>query len=166
MIKDIYGNDLKGGIKMDLERALEIAIEAHRGQLDKGGEKYIYHPLRVMSQMDTNEERIVAILHDVLEDTNIDMIDLFKEGFDDHIIKAIKFLSRDKDEKYLDYIKKIKEYDNQFCEGHLHTLVYNVKLADLEDNMELSRLNEVTDKDISRQKRYMKAKKILLEEIE
>lgn len=108
-----------------LELAIEIAINSHKGSVDKQGKIYILHPLRVMFSLNTIEEKIVGVLHDVVEDTNITFDDLVNYGFTKDIICALKYLTRDKKLKYFDYIEKIKEND----------LARRVKLADLKDNM-------------------------------
>lgn len=108
-----------------LELAIEIAVRAHKGSVDKQNKIYILHPIRVMVSVETIEEKIVAILHDVVEDTDITFEDLVTYGFPSTIIDALKYLTRDKSIKYFDYIEKIKEND----------LARKVKLADLKDNM-------------------------------
>lgn len=108
-----------------LELAIKIAVRAHKGSVDKQNKIYILHPIRVMVSVETVEEKIVAILHDVVEDTDITFEDLVTYGFPLTIIDALKYLTRDKSIKYFDYIEKIKEND----------LARKVKLADLKDNM-------------------------------
>lgn len=131
-----------------LDKAIKIATEAHKGQVDKAGAEYILHPLRVMSKLETEEEKIVGVLHDVIEDTSITFEDLHAEGFSLEIISALKHLTRGKNEKYFDYIERIK----------LNPIAIKVKLADLEDNMDISRIPNPCKKDYNRLKKYKKAK--------
>lgn len=138
----------------DLEKAIKIAFEAHLNQKDQSGEPYILHPLYVMMKMDTHESRIVAILHDVIEDTAWTLEALGKEGFSEGILSAIDHISRRKGESYVDYIKRLAA----------NSLARKVKLADLEHNMDLRRLKKVTPQDISRiEDRYKPALEVLKE---
>lgn len=139
------------------EKALAIAQVAHQGQKDKGGVPYIQHPLAVASKMDTEDEVIVALLHDVVEDSEYTFEDLEKEGFSDHVIDALKLLTHDPKVPYMDYIRNLK--DNK--------LARKVKLADLNHNSQLSRLNhEPTMADLKRLKKYEAAKQLLNENID
>lgn len=129
------------------ELALKIATEAHKGQVDKAGIPYINHPLTVASLVDTEEEKIVALLHDTIEDTNITEQDLLNYGFSNKIIEAVKLLTHNKNVPYMVYVAKIK--DNE--------LARKVKIADLTHNSDLSRLKEITEKDKKRYEKYQKA---------
>ncbi|WP_066729635.1 HD domain-containing protein [Sneathia sanguinegens] len=129
------------------ELALKIATEAHKGQVDKAGVPYINHPLTVASLVDTEEEKIVALLHDTIEDTNITEQDLIDYGFPNKIVEAVKLLTHNKNVPYMDYVAKIK--DNE--------LARKVKIADLTHNSDLSRLKEITEKDKKRYEKYQKA---------
>ena len=134
---------------MNLQRAIEIALEAHKGALDKGGNPYILHPLRLMLQMDSEEEMIVAILHDVVEDSEKWSFDkLHKEGFSKKIINSLRSVTKENEnedyEKFIDRSVKDK-------------IGRKVKIADISDNLNISRLKEVTDKDILRINKYKKA---------
>lgn len=129
------------------ELALKIATEAHKGQVDKAGIPYINHPLTVASLVDTEEEKIVALLHDTIEDTNITEQDLIDYGFPNEIVEAVKLLTHNKNVPYMDYVAKIK--DNE--------LARKVKIADLTHNSDLSRLKEITEKDKKRYEKYQKA---------
>lgn len=129
------------------ELALKIATEAHKGQVDKAGVPYINHPLTVASLVETEEEKIVALLHDTIEDTNITEQDLLNYGFSNKIVEAVKLLTHNKNVPYMDYVAKIK--DNE--------LARKVKIADLTHNSDLSRLKEITDKDKKRYEKYQKA---------
>lgn len=129
------------------ELALKIATEAHKGQVDKAGVPYINHPLTVASLVDTEEEKIVALLHDTIEDTSITEQDLIDYEFPNEIVEAVKLLTHNKNVPYMDYVAKIK--DNE--------LARKVKIADLTHNSDLSRLKEITDKDKKRYEKYQKA---------
>ncbi len=135
-----------------LEKALGIALEAHKGQKDKAGEPYILHPIRVMMAVQTEEEKIVALLHDVIEDSSATIEDLRKHGFDDRILDAVQSLTRNPSlVSYEDTIERIKKTP----------IAANVKLADLEDNMNIKRIKKVTDKDLKRIKKYHNAWSVL-----
>ncbi|MFS1518592.1 GTP pyrophosphokinase [Bacillus sp. SCS-151] len=129
-----------------LERAIQIAVNGHLGQKDKGGNAYILHPLRVMHKVKTKNEKIVALLHDVIEDTNVTLDDLRIEGFSEEIIYAIDCVTKREHENYKDYIERVKKSQ----------ISRVVKLADLEDNCDLSRINNPTQKDIDRLNKYKK----------
>ncbi len=137
----------------NLERAIELAVKHHKGQVDKAGQPYILHPLRLMLAMSTESERIVAVLHDIVEDTPITLDDLRKEGFSEKIVSAIECVTKHDGEDYDSFIERISH----------NPLATSVKLADLEDNMDLSRLSEVTEKDLLRVAKYQRAKKVLLQ---
>jgi len=135
-----------------LEKAIKLAQKYHEGQYDKGGHPYIEHPLRVMDGVESIDEKVVAVLHDVLEDCNVSKEELIKEGIPDHLVKNLEILCKGKNEKYFDYIDRIKD-----------PLAIKVKFSDLKDNMNLDRLKEITEKDLKRLEKYKKAKKILEE---
>lgn len=129
-------------------KALEIAFEAHKGQLDKGGEAYIMHPIRVSQKCKTSQAKIVALLHDVLEDSNITTTQLHELGIPDEIISWVLILTKEPNKVYKTYIAKVGNFD----------ITTEVKLADLEDNMDISRLHEeLTEKDYIRLRKYKKA---------
>jgi (p)ppGpp synthase/HD superfamily hydrolase len=134
-----------------LERAIKLARKYHEGQFDKGGQTYIEHPLRVMNGVESVDEKVVAILHDVLEDCDVPKEKLIEEGIPYYLVEKLEILCKGKNEKYFDYIDRVK-YD---------PLAIKVKLSDLKDNMNLERLREVTEKDIKRLEKYKKAKEIL-----
>ena len=134
------------------EKALNICFEAHKEQKDKSDLPYVFHPFHLAEQMETEETIIVALLHDVMEDTPITADDLRKEGFSEAIIEALLLLSHDKDAVYLDYVKKIKS----------NPIAKAVKLADLRHNSDLTRLHKVDDKAIERVEKYKEAMDILL----
>jgi (p)ppGpp synthase/HD superfamily hydrolase len=130
-----------------LEKAIAIAAQAHTGQIDKAGEPYILHPIRVMLKMSTDEERTTAILHDVIEDSDWTLEKLCQEGFSEQILAAVDCLTKCQNEEYFDYIERI-------CGNKL---AVRVKLFDLQDNMNPDRLAEPTEKDIHRRQKYKQA---------
>ena len=134
-----------------LERAIKLAKKYHEGQFDKGGSPYIEHPLRVMNGVESIEEKILAVLHDVLEDCDVSREQLIDEGIPEYLVEKLEILCKGKNEKYFDYIDRVKATP----------LTINVKLSDLNDNMNLKRLKEVTEKDIKRLEKYKTAKEIL-----
>ncbi|WP_298771108.1 hypothetical protein [uncultured Shewanella sp.] len=134
-----------------IELAIDIALKSHRGQVDKAGKPYILHPLRLMEKMETDEEKVVAVLHDVLEDSTLTASELMKLGVPDHAVQAIACLTKQLGEKYDDYLNKVLS----------NTLAVKVKRADLEDNMNILRLNAITDNDLSRLQQYHRAWKML-----
>lgn len=136
-----------------LAKAIILATENHKEQVDKGGHPYILHPLRVMVRVKSLEAKIVAVLHDIIEDTDITKEDLLNIGFSYEIVEAIELLSKPKKEDYIHYIRRIKE----------NPLAKEVKMADLQDNMDLTRLNKITEKDLNRVEKYKKAYSILNE---
>lgn len=137
-----------------LERAIEIAIEAHRGQRDKAGNDYINHPLRVMAAGKTTNERIVGVLHDVVEDSDWSFERLMDEGFSKEVMDALRCLTHDPRVSYDQHISHLK--DNK--------LAVIVKLNDLSDNMDIRRLPYLSDKDVKRLKKYLRAYKQLIGE--
>jgi (p)ppGpp synthase/HD superfamily hydrolase len=130
-----------------INKAIAIANKAHTGQLDKGGEAYILHPLRVMMAFDNEEERICGLLHDVVEDSTITFDDLRAEGFSKSVLAALDCLTKKAGEDYETFIDRVLTNE----------LACRVKLADLADNMDSSRLTELTDKDRQRLKKYQAA---------
>ncbi len=134
-----------------LNKAISIAKLAHKGQLDKGNKPYIEHPKYIASKMVLDEEKIVAFLHDVVEDTNVTLKDLSSEGFDELIIEALTLLTHQKEVLYFEYINHIKKNE----------LARKVKIEDLKHNLDISRINNPTKKDIERIEKYKKALNIL-----
>ncbi|MFQ5571699.1 MAG: HD domain-containing protein [Rhodothermales bacterium] len=134
-----------------LERAIRLAAEAHQGQIDKAGAPYILHPLRLMLRMETPVEMMAAVLHDVVEDTPWTLETLRDEGFSEEVVDAVAHLTRRKDESYNAFIERAAG----------HPVARRVKLADLEDNMDLRRLDGLTKKDQARLLRYQKAWRFL-----
>ena len=138
-----------------LERAIKIATEAHKGQYDKAGNDYIGHPLRVMDMGRTEEEKIVGVLHDVIEDTEWTFAQLAAEGFSQEVIDALQCVTKlSENENYDDFIERVKK----------NPLATAVKINDLSDNMDIRRLPYLSDKDVKRLKKYLKAYKKLIGE--
>ena len=152
---------------MNLEKAIKIAVEAHTGQVDKGGNPYILHPLRVMLSLNSEEERIVGVLHDVVEDCEGWTWERLKDqGCSDEIIEALKSVSKTLEEE-----KQFKEMDDpdekmdhylRFIQrAKANKIGRNVKAADIRDNLDISRIDDITNNDIQRLKRYSKALRLL-----
>ena len=138
-----------------LQKAIEIATAAHKGQFDKSGKDYIGHPLRVMEMGKTEEEKIIGVLHDVVEDTNWTFERLASEGFSEDIIAALRCVTKtSENENYDDFIERVKK----------NPLAVAVKINDLTDNMDIRRLPYLSDKDVKRLKKYLKAYKKLIGE--
>lgn len=124
--------------------ALELAVEKHKNQTDKAGNPYILHPLHVMENVNSKEGKIVAILHDIIEDTDITEDYLLKIGLSKRIVDAVVALTRSEDIDYQEYIKNLSS----------NPLAKEVKLADLEHNMDLKRLPTLNEKDLERNRKY------------
>ena len=129
------------------EKAYEIAKKAHLGQVDKAGEDYIKHPEKVASFVKTDEEKAVAYLHDVIEDTELTLEDLCEYSFSKEVIEAVDIITKKRGEDYQSYLNSVKK----------NKLARAVKLADLRHNSDLTRLIKVTEKDIKRKEKYQKA---------
>lgn len=130
-----------------LEKAIGIAVQAHKGQKDRYGAPYILHPLRVMARVKTDRERIVAVLHDVVEDTQWSFDDLQREGFPEDILRALRSVTKREGEDYSDFVNR----------SAADPLGRQVKLADLEDNMDLRRMPKVDSDAVERLAKYLKA---------
>lgn len=134
-----------------LEHAIALAAQAHTGQVDKAGQPYILHPLRVMLACHDLDEKIVAVLHDVVEDTAISLQDLRTAGFAEHLIAAIDALTKRRGESRLDAAQRAKQ----------NPIARKVKQADVTDNMDLSRISQPTAKDHARLTEYQQVLAIL-----
>ena len=134
------------------KRAILFAFDAHRGQYDKSGLPYIAHPLHVAESMESEDECVVALLHDVLEDTDITIEYLTRIGISDRQIAALRLLCHDDSVPYLEYVQAIR----------VDPIARTVKLADLHHNSDLTRLNVITTQDIERVEKYKQAIEILL----
>lgn len=130
-----------------LEDAIALAVEAHKGQRDKAGQTYILHPLRVMMRLETEPERMAAILHDVVEDTPYTLERLRQLGYPEEVLGALDCLTKRDGESYEAFIERVRP----------HPLARRVKLADLEDNMDVRRLLSVGPKETERLARYRAA---------
>ena len=140
---------------MDLERAIEIAVQGHKGKVDKGGSPYIMQPLAVMFSLSTDDERIVAVLHDVVEDTDWTFEMLAAEGFSEAIIEALKSVTKDAGDKdYFAFVQRAKD----------NPMGRQVKIADLKHNMDVTRIKELTEKDMARLSKYKKALELLIKD--
>ena len=137
-----------------LERAIGIAVEAHKGQLDKGGNPYILHPLRVMMSVDFELEKIVAVLHDVVEDSNWTFEALLAEGFSVEVIEALKSVTKESPDE---------DYDSFIQRAIRNPIGRKVKIADIRDNLDVTRIPELGEKDLQRISKYKKALKRLHE---
>ena len=137
------------------KRAIKLCFKAHEGQVDKSGMPYVHHPLHLAEQMDDEDSTIVALLHDVVEDTEYTIKDLKGMGFGDAVIEAIDIMTHSPDVPYMDYVKEIEK----------NTIARKVKLADLNHNSDLTRLNhEPTSHDLERFEKYKKAIELLEKE--
>ena len=130
-----------------IDIALAIAKKAHAGQVDKAGIDYIQHPLYVASQVKTEQEKAVALLHDVIEDSDVTVDDLLVSGLSNEVVTAVQILTKKKGQSYQEYLEKVKS----------NNLARVVKLADLKHNSDLSRLKSVTNTDSERVKKYKNA---------
>ena len=134
-----------------LEKAIEIAVRAHAGQKSKDGAPYILHPIRLMTRMNTEEERMAAVLHDVVEDTHVTFEDLRAAGIPESVLEAVRLLTHEKETPYEAYVEALKS----------HPVARRVKLADLEDNSDIRRLKGIEEKDLERLRKYYRAWQIL-----
>jgi (p)ppGpp synthase/HD superfamily hydrolase len=130
-----------------IEKSLAIALNAYAGKKDKAGKTYILHPLRIMAKMDTSEEMSVALLHDVIEDSEITAKDLLQEGIPENIVAAVQALTKIEGEDYEQFVDRVLK----------NKLAAKIKKADIEDNINVLRLTTVTPKDLERIAKYHKA---------
>ena len=134
-----------------VKAALKLCFEAHAGQLDRSGIPYVHHPLHLAEQMDTEDEIVVALLHDVMEDTDRTPDDLRAIGVSQQAMEALMLLTHDAAVPYLDYARNLKD----------NPIARKVKLADLHHNSQISRLDTVTERDLARLEKYTEARAIL-----
>ena len=148
-------DEIRKDIELDMlplfDKAVEIATKAHQGQTDKSGKPYIGHVMRVSLGCKTQKSKVIALLHDVVEDTPVTPEQLIAEGIPADIVEAVLTLSRRQDEPYEEYINRVAP----------HPLCREVKIADMEDNMDIRRLAEIGEADVKRLKKYHKAWKTL-----
>lgn len=133
------------------KRALKLSYEAHKDQVDKSGVPYVFHPFHLAEQMQDEATTCVALLHDIIEDTDYTLDDLSSKGFSDEIVSAIVRMTHNKSVPYMEYIARIAE----------NPIAKAVKLADLKHNSDLSRLDIVAEKDLKRVRKYKAAIKLL-----
>jgi (p)ppGpp synthase/HD superfamily hydrolase len=135
-----------------LDAAVALACRVHEGQVDKSGKPYILHPLRLMLKFEDVDEQVVSVLHDVVEDGDVTLEELRELGVSSAAVAAIDCLSKREGELYEDFIARIKPND----------LARRVKIADIRDNMDLTRLPQVSDKDLQRVAKYHRALRELM----
>jgi len=137
----------------EFERALTLAGIKHAGQIDKGGEPYVMHVIRVMMKLDEEKTRVAALLHDLMEDTDIDENDLLELGFDEDIVGIVKLLTRNPKEDYMDYIRNLAKDKRAIL----------IKLSDLTDNQNRTRIKGALSRvDLERLEKYHRAEEYLL----
>ena len=130
-----------------IENSLNIALRAYTGKTDKASREYIHHPLRVMAKMGTDLEMSAALLHDVLEDSDITAQELLAEGIPAEVVEAVLFLTKDQNETYQDFIARVKK----------NKLATRIKIADIEDNIDVLRLASLDEADLARVQKYHSA---------
>ena len=135
-------------------KAVKIMFEAHKDQHDKSGLPYVFHPFHLAEQMTDEDTTIAALLHDTIEDTDITEEYLRAQGFKPEVIDAVVLLTRNDEEDYFDYVRRVAE----------DPIAKAVKLADLKHNSDMSRLETVNEYDIKRAKKYKEAIRILTED--
>lgn len=128
------------------KKAIKLIYEKHKNQYDKAGIPYVLHPLHVAEQMQDEHRTIVGLLHDIVEDTDVTFEQLTQMGFPEEVIEALKCLTHKENVDYFDYVKNIGT----------NPIATDVKIADLEHNSDLTRLNEITDWDLMRVEKYKK----------
>ena len=138
-----------------LEKAIEIAVEAHRGQIDKAGKEYILHPMRVMLRGRNDTEMIIGILHDVVEDTPVTLDMLRLEGFSEEILAALDCITKHNEESYSAFIDRVLT----------NPLATQIKLYDMEDHLKRDRIPYPTPKDEARFQKYEKYHEIILRKL-
>ena len=134
-----------------LEKCIKFALDVHAGQTDRYGRPYILHPLHLMSQMDTEVELMAAVLHDVIEDSETTLDDLRRLGLPEEVIQVVSLLTHDEADSYEEYVHRLKP----------NPIARKIKLADLLHNMDIRRMNSVTEKDAARLEKYRRAWEIL-----
>lgn len=137
-----------------MEKAILIAAQAHLGQHDKGGAPYILHPLRMMMRMESEAAMMAAVLHDVVEDSDWTLEQLRDEGFSEEVLQAVDCLTNRDGEGYDEFIARVRA----------NAIASQVKIADLEDNMNVKRIGEMTPKDLARIDKYHRAWRALTQE--
>lgn len=138
------------------EKAMKLAFVKHKEEVDKAGIPYIIHPILVANEMDDEDSTVVALLHDVVEDTDVTFDDLRQMGFNDTVLNALKILTHNKNEQYMDYIKRLAD----------NSIAFKVKLADLNHNSNFSRIRNYPELISKYTKKYNEAKQFLLSKID
>jgi len=139
-----------------LEKAIQIALHAHMGQKDLNGQPYILHPLRVMMRLSLLHDQITAVLHDVIEDSDMTLDYLQEQGFNDDILHAVQCITKKNDEPYDSYLTRVRQ----------NPIALRVKIADLEDNMDIRRMSSVKPRDIERLNKYLRAQNLLMQSLD
>ena len=137
----------------ETKKAMKLCFEAHKDQTDKSGLPYVFHPFHVAEQMQDEKTTIVALLHDVVEDTSYTLQDLRAIGFNQEVLDAIALMTHDKNVPYMEYVAKIRE----------NPIARAVKLADLRHNSDLTRMDEITETELKRVEKYKAAMQRLTE---
>lgn len=137
----------------ETKKAMKICFEAHKDQTDKSGLPYVFHPFHVAEQMHDEKTTIVALLHDVIEDTSYTLQDLRAIGFNQEVLDAIALMTHDNNVPYMEYVAKIRE----------NPIARAVKLADLRHNSDLTRMDEITETELKRVEKYKAAMQLLTE---
>jgi (p)ppGpp synthase/HD superfamily hydrolase len=137
--------------KATVEDAVSIAARAHRGQKDKAGAPYLLHPLRMMLRMDTEAAMMAAVLHDVVEDTEWTLERLREAGFSEEVLEAVDCLTHREGESYQEFVERVRT----------NLIARQVKIADLEDNMNVRRMNQLGPKELERIEKYHRAWRVL-----
>lgn len=133
------------------KKALRLCFDAHRDQMDKSGSPYVFHPFHLAEQMDTEETTVVALLHDVVEDSDYTLEDLKEMGYPASIIDALRLMTHDPSVPYMEYVKAIST----------NPIASKVKMADLQHNSDLTRLDKIDAKALARVEKYAAAIKLL-----
>ena len=136
------------------KQAMKLCFDAHKDQKDKSGLPYVFHPFHLAEQMQDEVTTVVALLHDVVEDSNYNFADLEKMGYPPVVLDALRLLTHDDSVPYLDYVREVKK----------NPVATAVKLADLRHNSDLSRLDTVTEQALARREKYLQAQALLTEE--
>ena len=134
-----------------VEDAVSIAARAHRGQTDKAGAPYLLHPLRLMLRMGTEAAMMAAVLHDVVEDTEWTIERLREAGFSEEVLEAVACLTHREGESYEEFVERVRT----------NPIARRVKIADLEDNMNVRRMNQLGPKELERMEKYHRAWRVL-----
>lgn len=136
----------------DLDKAIKLACKAHEGQVDKAGQPYILHPLRLMLKFKNKQEQVVAVLHDAIEDSDMTLEYLASYGFSELTLDALDCLSKRKNESYEEFIERILTNE----------LARKIKIEDIKDNLDLTRIESINNEDLIRVLKYHNSLQTLL----